>query len=53
MALSLNNDDVKGMLTMETTMTALEKSYTQMIRGEAVCRPRIDLQIPASDPQKG
>lgn len=52
MALFLNNDDVKGVLTMETTLEALEKSYTQMIRGEAVCRPRIDLQIPTSDPQK-
>jgi alanine dehydrogenase len=48
----LNNDDVKSLLTMEITMAALEKSYTQMIKGEAVCRPRIDLQIPTSDPQK-
>ncbi len=52
MALFLNNDDVKSLLTMEITMAALEKSYTQMIRGEAVCRPRIDLLIPTSDPQK-
>ncbi len=52
MALFLNNDDVKGLLTMETTMEALEESYKQMIRGEAVCRPRIDLQIPTSDPRK-
>ena len=52
MALFLNNDDVKGLLTMETTMEALEKSYFQMIRGEAVCRPRIDMQIPTSDPRK-
>ncbi len=52
MALFLNNDDVKGLLTMEITLGALEKSYTQMIRGDAVCRPRIDIQIPTSDPQK-
>ena len=52
MTLFLNNDDVKQLLTMETTLEALEKSYTQMIHGEAVCRPRIDLQIPTSDPQK-
>ncbi len=52
MALFLNNDDVKSLLTMEVTMAALENSYTQMIRGEAVCRPRIDIQIPTSDPQK-
>ncbi len=52
MALFLNNDDVKSLLTMEITLKALEQSYLQMIRGEAVCRPRIDLQIPTSDPQK-
>ncbi len=52
MALFLNNDDVKKVLTMEITMEALEKSYLQMIKGEAVCRPRIDLQIPTRDPQK-
>ena len=52
MTLFLNNDDVKGLLTMKTTLEALETSYVQMIRGEAVCRPRIDLQIPTSDPGK-
>lgn len=50
--LFLNNDDVKSVLTMEITLDALEKSYLQMIEGEAVCRPRIDLQIPTKDPQK-
>jgi ornithine cyclodeaminase/alanine dehydrogenase-like protein (mu-crystallin family) len=52
MTLFLNNDDVKQLLTMEMTLEALEKSYTQMIHGVAVCRPRIDLQIPTSDPQR-
>jgi len=52
MTLFLNNDEVKQLLTMEMTLEALEKSYTQMIHGEAVCRPRIDLQIPTSDPQR-
>src|SRR5574340_887761 len=52
MALFLNNDDVKGLLTMEVTLEALERSYTQMIEGVGVCRPRIDLQIPTSDPHK-
>jgi alanine dehydrogenase len=50
--LFVNNDDVKSLLTMKMTMEALEKSYLQMIKGEAVCRPRIDLQIPTSDPHK-
>ena len=52
MTLLLNNDDIKGILTMEMTLEALGHSYVQMTRGEAVCRPRIDLQIPTSDPQK-
>ena len=50
--LFLNNDDVKGLLTMKITMEALETSYVQMIQGEGVCRPRIDVQIPTDDPQK-
>jgi len=52
MALFLNNEDVKSLLTMEIAMEALESSYKQMIAGEAVCRPRIDIQIPTADPQK-
>jgi ornithine cyclodeaminase/alanine dehydrogenase-like protein (mu-crystallin family) len=52
MALILNNDDVKNVLTMEITMSALEESYRQLARGEAVCRPRIDIQIPTRDPEK-
>ena len=52
MTLFLSNDDVKSLLTMKITMEALGKSYAQMINGEAVCRPRIDVQIPTRDPQK-
>lgn len=52
MTVFLNNDDVKSLLTMEVTMEALERSYAQMIEGVGVCRPRIDLQIPTSDPHK-
>jgi ornithine cyclodeaminase/alanine dehydrogenase-like protein (mu-crystallin family) len=37
---------------MEITIEALEESYGRMIKGEAVCRPRIDLQIPTGDPSK-
>lgn len=48
----MNNDDVKSLLTMEMTLQALEESYARMVRGEAVCRPRIDLQIPTGDPQR-
>ncbi|HXG51996.1 MAG TPA: ornithine cyclodeaminase family protein [candidate division Zixibacteria bacterium] len=50
--LMLNNDDVKSVLTMEITMTALEEAYRELARSEAVCRPRIDIQIPTRDPEK-
>lgn len=52
MTLILNNEDVKSVLTMETTMRALEEAYRQIAKGEAVCRPRVDMQIPTSDPNK-
>jgi alanine dehydrogenase len=50
--LFLNNDDVKQVLTMEITMDALDKAYRELARQEAVCRPRIDVQIPTQDPDK-
>jgi ornithine cyclodeaminase/alanine dehydrogenase-like protein (mu-crystallin family) len=37
---------------MDMTMKALEKAYQELYRGEAVCRPRIDIQIPTNDPNK-
>ena len=52
MTLIINNDDVHAVLTMEDTMAALEKSYLDLSASRAVCRPRIDIQIPTSDPDK-
>jgi alanine dehydrogenase len=52
MTLFLNNDDVKQILTMEITMNALDQAYRELTREEAVCRPRIDVQIPTPDPKK-
>ena len=49
MTLIINNDDVARVLTMETTIGALEQSYRQLVTREAVCRPRIDIQIPTSE----
>jgi len=37
---------------MRTTIDALEQSYRDLARGEAVCRPRIDVRIPTSDPSR-
>ena len=50
--LLLNNDDVAAVLTMGTTIAALEDSYRDLAAGEAVCRPRIDIRIPTADPRK-
>jgi ornithine cyclodeaminase/alanine dehydrogenase-like protein (mu-crystallin family) len=52
MTLILNNDDMAKVLTMEITMDALREAYGELARGEAVCRPRIDIHIPTSDPEK-
>ena len=32
---------------MEITMQALDRAYPELARREAVCRPRIDNQIPS------
>ena len=50
--LLINNEDVSRVLTMKDTMEALEDSYTKLATGEAVCRPRVDISIPTSDPEK-
>jgi ornithine cyclodeaminase/alanine dehydrogenase-like protein (mu-crystallin family) len=39
-------------LTPEATRKALEIAYADLARGEAVCRPRIDIRIPTSDPER-
>jgi ornithine cyclodeaminase/alanine dehydrogenase-like protein (mu-crystallin family) len=52
MTLIINNQDVEKLLTMEMTIEALEDAYKQLVARESVCRPRIDIQIPTSDPNK-
>ena len=52
MTFIINNHDVEQVLTMEDTLEALEQSYLQLAVREAVCRPRIDIRIPTSDPAK-
>jgi alanine dehydrogenase len=52
MTLIINNHDVAKVLTMEATLAALEESYLQLAARTAVCRPRIDIRIPTSDPAK-
>ena len=50
--LLINNTDVARVLTMRDTIDALETSYRDLAGGEGVCRPRIDIRIPTSDPAK-
>jgi ornithine cyclodeaminase/alanine dehydrogenase-like protein (mu-crystallin family) len=50
--LLLNNADVASVLTMEVTMQALEHAYRELTEKRAVCRPRIDIQIPTKDPSR-
>src|SRR6266700_8121242 len=52
MTLIINNAEVAKVLTMEMTLAALEQSYLALAAKEAVCRPRIDIRIPTSDPAK-
>ncbi|HLZ98249.1 MAG TPA: hypothetical protein VKP66_09875 [Steroidobacteraceae bacterium] len=52
MTLIINNADVAKVLTMETTIAALEEAYLALAAREAVCRPRIDIRIPTRDPAK-
>lgn len=52
MTLIINNQEVQQLLTMGDTIAALEQGYLQLADGEAVCRPRIDIRIPTSDPAR-
>ncbi|MEX0841667.1 MAG: hypothetical protein WD039_05215 [Xanthobacteraceae bacterium] len=52
MTFVINNHDVEKVLTMAATIDALEESFRNLAIGEAVCRPRIDIRIPTSDPAK-
>lgn len=52
MTLIIDNDDVARLLTIKATMELLEQAYRNLAVGEAVCRPRIDIRIPTSDPAK-
>ena len=52
MTLFLSNEDVVRVLTTGDTIAALEKAYSEIAAGDAVCRPRIDIRIPTSDPAK-
>ena len=50
--LLINNEVVAKVLTMGDTIDVLEDAYTQHVKKESVCRPRIDIHIPTEDPKK-
>src|SRR5450631_1811617 len=50
--LIIDNALVSRVLTMPDTIAALEQSYSDLATREAVCRPRIDIRIPTSDPNR-
>ena len=50
--LIINNDVVHDLLTMEDTIEDLERAYLQLVSSDAVCRPRMDIQIPTGEPGK-
>jgi ornithine cyclodeaminase/alanine dehydrogenase-like protein (mu-crystallin family) len=48
--LLINNDDVKKVLDMRSTIEALEGAYREMAIGDAVGMGRIDLYVPSAVP---
>ena len=50
MTLMIGNADVERVLTMADTVAALEAAYAGLATTDTVCRPRIDIQIPTSQP---
>lgn len=50
--LYLGNDDVKKLLDMKTCLSALEVGYRDLLDGNAVYRPRIDVYMPSDDEEK-
>jgi alanine dehydrogenase len=52
MTLIINNDVVAKVLTMDATIAALEDSYRGLATRDTVCRPRIDIRIPTTQPGK-
>jgi alanine dehydrogenase len=48
----INNSDVSRLVTQEEVTRALESAYQDFFNGTAVCRPRVDVEIPSSSPDR-
>jgi alanine dehydrogenase len=52
MTLIINNKEIEQVLTMEDTIAALNHPICSSPPQEVVCRARIDIRIPISDPAR-
>lgn len=52
MTVLISNEESAQLLTMGDTIAALEASYRGLATGDAVCRPRIDVELPTGDPDR-
>ena len=50
MTLLIGNHDVEQVLDMKTCLDAIEEGIKEYYRGDATCRPRIDVWAPCGDP---
>ena len=51
MALLISNQDVGQVLNMTICIDAIEEGIKEYYRGDATCRPRIDVWAPSGDPR--
>jgi alanine dehydrogenase len=50
LALLISNQDVGQVLNMKICLDAIEEGVKEYYRGDATCRPRIDVWAPSADP---
>ena len=48
--LFINNQEVEKLFTMKDCLAALEDGYDDLLKGDAVYRPRLDLWMPCDRP---
>ena len=50
MTLLISNQDVEQVLDIRICLDAIEEGIKEYYRGDATCRPRIDVWAPSGDP---
>ena len=51
MAVLISNQDIEQVLDMKICLQAIEEGIKEYYRGDATCRPRIDVWAPSGDPR--